>query len=200
MAVQVKPEQAYAYAEILEILSYMEENYTNKIPKKLMAIFQANALSTYENHLNRTIPLQEQKISKKTSALIAVLTVQYWCESKEQKQELLNIFEENERKYQEELRKKYNPDNIFSNNEQQVMDNIDQTFDEIDEIDRVSQVESEKAKERAVQLEKRKEMEENVRARNNALMDYNSFPWYKKMFNKVKLFIFNIFKGKKNAA
>ena len=101
MSVQVKQEQAYAYAEILEILSYMEENYTNKIPKKLMTIFQNNALSTYENHLDRNIPLQEQKISKKTSALIAVLTVQYWCESKEQKKELLNIFEENERKYLE---------------------------------------------------------------------------------------------------
>jgi hypothetical protein len=200
MSVQVKQEQAYAYAEILEILSYMEENYTSKIPKKLMTIFQDNALSTYENHLDRNIPLQEQKISKKTSALIAVLTVQYWCESKEQKKELLTIFEENERKYQEELRKKYNPDNIFNNKEQQVMNNIDQTFDEIDEIDRVSQEESIKAQERAIEIEKRKEMEEQILSQKNALIDYNSFPWYKKAFTKIKVFILNIFKGKKNAA
>lgn len=177
MAVQVKPEQAYAYAELLEILDAMDKAYIAKIPKKLMAIFKENALSTYEKHIDINVPLEEQEISKKTSALIAMLTVQYWCETKEQKEELLNVFKENERKYQEELREKYNPDNIFNNNkENELMEDLDERLGQIDEMDRISN--------------------ENP----GLLMDYNSFPWYKKVFTKVKLFVFNIFKNFKKAA
>lgn len=205
MAVQIKPEQAYAYAELLEILSFMEEKYIKKIPKKLMSIFETNALSTYEKHIDGNKPLIEQKITRKTSALLAVLTVQYWCETQEQKQELLNIFEQNQIKHDEEIRRKYNPDNIF-NKDKEFMDNLDSRLDEIDEIDRISAKEKEKAE--AIK-EERKAMEENKESINNQettdenigmLMDYNSFPWYKKMFTKVKTFIFNIFKNKKNAA
>lgn len=199
MAVQVKPEQAYAYAELLEILEYMEEKYTQKLPKKLIKIFEDNALSTYEKHIDRKIPLQEQKISRKTAALIAVLTVQYWCESQEQKQELLNIFKENQRKHDEEIRKKYNPDNIF-NKEEQFMDNLDSRLDEIDEIDQISEEERIKAEERAAKLEQQKLAEQMNTHSARALMDYNTFPWYKKVFTKVKAFIFSMFKGKNNAA
>ena len=55
----------------------MDEEYTNKIPKKLMALFKENALSTYEKHIDINKSLEEQNISRKTTALIAVLTVQY---------------------------------------------------------------------------------------------------------------------------
>lgn len=203
MAVQVKPEQAYAYAELLEILGYMESIYTNKIPKRLMMVFRENASSAYEKHIDMSKPLEEQKISQKTAALIGMLTLQYWCESDNQKQELINIFNENEIKYQEELRQKYNPDNIFNNNPQisnKLADNIDETLNEIDEIDRISEVESEKAKqrekERALIAESRARMESR-KTQGGALMDYNSFAWYKKIFVKVKTTIFNFFKGLK---
>lgn len=205
MAIQVKPDQAYAYAELLEILSLMEEKYTKKIPKKLMSVFETNALSTYEKHIDVNKPLIEQKITRKTSALIAVLTVQYWCETQEQKQELLNIFEQNQIKHDEEIRRKYNPDNIF-NKEQEFMDNLDSRLDEIDKIDRISEEEKEKAE--AIKAD-RKAREENNESDNSQevtdgnagmLIDYSSFPWYKKMFTKVKTFIFNIFKNKKNVA
>lgn len=201
MAVQVKPEQAYAYAELLEILSYMENGYTSKIPKKLMMVFRENASSTYEKHININKPLEEQNISQKTAALIGMLTLQYWCESDNQKQELINIFNENERKYQEDLRKKYNPDNIFNNNQSnndKLVDNIDETLNEIDEIDRISEVENEKAeqraKERALIAESRARIE-NSKSQGGALVDYNNFAWYKKVFTKVKTAIFNLFKN-----
>ena len=42
-----------------------------------------------------------------------MLNLNYWCETEEEKQELIKHYTENERKYQEELRKKYNTDNIF---------------------------------------------------------------------------------------
>ena len=101
MAVTIKPEQAFAYAEILEILDYMEEEYVNKIPQKLINVIKENALDTYERHLDANVPLEEQEISEKTTAILAMLMLNYWCESPEQKQELTDMFNENERKYQE---------------------------------------------------------------------------------------------------
>ena len=116
MAVTIKPEQAFAYAEILEILDYMEEEYVNKIPQKLINVIKENASDTYERHLDANVPLEEQEISEKTTAILAMLMLNYWCESPEQKQELTDMFNENERKYQEELQRKYDPNNIFNNN------------------------------------------------------------------------------------
>lgn len=203
MAVQVKLEQAYAYAELLEILSYMEDTYTCKIPKKLMIVFRENALNTYEKHIDISKPIENQDISPKTAALIGMLTLQYWCESESQKRELVTIFNNNEKKYQENLRKKYNPDNIFNNNPQisnKLVDNIDETLNEIDEIDKISEIEKEKAKqrekERILIAESRAKIESD-KSQGKALVDYNSFAWYKKIFVKVKTTIFNFFKGLK---
>lgn len=182
MAVQIKPERAYAYAELLEVLSYMDEGYTNKIPKKLMALFKENALSTYEKHIDINKSLEEQNISRKTTALIAVLTVQYWCEDENQKQELLNIFNENERKYQKEIREKYNPDNIFNNSQ-----DTNSTTKEDNEVITNESIEENSSQEKS---------NENA----GLLMDYSNFPWYKKAFTKVKTVIFNFFKNMKKSA
>ena len=40
--------------------------------------------------------------------------LQYWYKDEDKKQRLLEILDENERKYQEELREKYNPDDLFN--------------------------------------------------------------------------------------
>ncbi len=45
--------------------------------------------------------------------MIALLHINYWCESKEEKEELNQIFENNFVKNEREKREKYNSDNIF---------------------------------------------------------------------------------------
>lgn len=207
MAVQVKPDQAYAYAELLEILDTMEEEYIVKLPKKLISIFKKYALADYEKHIDVTKPLEEQEISQKTAALIGMLTLQYWCKSEQEKQELINIFKENERKQEEILREKYNPDNIFNNNStvnEEIVDNIDEKLGEIDELDKISEEESRKAalreKERALIAESRAQFENNRSQSTVTLVDYNNFSWYKKAFIKIKTTIYNIFKNFKKAA
>ena len=42
----------------------------------------------------------------------------YWCDSEEEKNELIEIFNENEIKYQEQSREKYNTDNLFKKKEE----------------------------------------------------------------------------------
>ena len=106
-----------AYSEVLEILSYMEQKYIDMIPKKLLDLFNAEKDKNYKININPKIPLTEQKLQRKTLALLAMLNLHYWCESEEEKQELLKLYAENDKKKEEELREKYNPDNLFKKKE-----------------------------------------------------------------------------------
>ena len=69
--------------------------------------------------IDTKIPIKEQRLKRKTIAIIAGLNLQYWCKDEERKKELLEVYSNNEKKYQEELREKYNPDNIFKKRTQE---------------------------------------------------------------------------------
>ena len=207
MAVTIKPEQAFAYAEILEILDYMEEEYVNKIPQKLINVIKENALDTYERHLDANVPLEEQEISEKTTAILAMLMLNYWCESPEQKQELTDMFNENERKYQEELQRKYDPNNIFNNNPKPVeepkavVEPVKETVKEVttSSSETVDFESSDESLSSSSEGEKRESVStlvvENVEiSSENLPMDYSSYPWYKKIATKIRNFIYKLFK------
>lgn len=208
MAVTIKPEQAFAYAEILEILDYMEEEYVNKIPQKLMNVIKENASDTYERHLDANVPLEEQEISEKTTAILAMLMLNYWCESPEQKQELTDMFNENERKYQEELQRKYDPNNIFNNNPKSVeeqkatVEPVKETVKEEATTSNSETVDFESSDESlsSSSVEEKREsvstlVVENVEiSSENLPMDYSSYPWYKKIATKIRNFIYKLFK------
>ena len=119
MSIQISSKDSYAYAELLEILSFTNINLVNKIPKKLISLFQENASSVYKHHLNRNIPLEEQDISSETATLITLISLNYWCETEEEKNEIRKVLAKNEKIEKEELEKKYNPNNIFKNNSTQ---------------------------------------------------------------------------------
>ena len=173
MAVEIKQDQAYAYAELLEILSYTDIALVNKIPNKLMNIFKSYALPNYEKHINVQIPLEEQDISKKTASLIALLSLNYWCESEEEKSEIKNILSENEKIKEQKLREKYNPDNIFNNTTS-------------------TTTQTQTVVETPVQTTTQSESSTNLP------MDYNKLPWYKKAFTSFRNFLLKIFKKQNN--
>ena len=106
-----------AYAEVDEILSFMEDVYIDKIPKKLRELFKNERLEDYKPNINPKIPLDEQKLQKKTFSILAMLNLNYWCEDEKEKKDLIAIYAENDRKKEEELREKYNPDNLFKKKE-----------------------------------------------------------------------------------
>ena len=59
--------------------------------------------------------MAEQNLQRKTLAILAMLDLNYWCESEEEKQKLIQEYAENDKKKEQELREKYNPDNLFKN-------------------------------------------------------------------------------------
>ena len=103
-----------AYAEVDKILSFMQISYIEKVPKKLRELFKNEKLKDYDPNIDKNIPLNEQNLERKTYAILAMLNLHYWCNA-EEKQELLKAYSNNDKKREEELREKYNPDNIFKN-------------------------------------------------------------------------------------
>ena len=61
-----------------------------------------------------SISLKEQKINRKSLAMIALLHYNYWCETEEDRVKLKDILETNEEKHQKEMKEKYSNDKIFS--------------------------------------------------------------------------------------
>ena len=102
-----------AYSEVDEFLGLVTEEEKNQIPKKLRNFFREERDINYHKNIDPSIPIKEQNLKEETLSIIALLMLQYWYKDEDKKQRLLEILDENERKYQEELREKYNPDNIF---------------------------------------------------------------------------------------
>lgn len=118
-----KNELSIAYAEVYEILSFMEQKYVDMIPLKLLELFKEEKEKEYKPNINPTIPLDEQNLQKKTLSILAMLKLNYWCEDENEKKELIALYAENDKRKEEELREKYNPDNLFKKKEQIVEDN-----------------------------------------------------------------------------
>lgn len=117
---EIDKEKQETYKEIITILNNMEKEYQEKIPKKLIRFFEKNSAKEYKFDIDLNIPFKEQKLKSKTVTLLAILNLNYWCKNEEEKKELIKKYSENEKKYQEELREKYNPDNLFKSKERNI--------------------------------------------------------------------------------
>lgn len=125
MSISISTRQAYT--EIDNFIELLDEYNKNKIPQKLREYFKNQKDVKYIKNINPNQPIKEQNLKEETLALIAMLNLQYWCEDENEKQKLKSIYAENERKYQEELREKYNPDTIFKNKKKIVEENVEET-------------------------------------------------------------------------
>lgn len=105
-----------AYTEVNCLLEYLPQSYIDKLPKKLIELIQNQSNEQYNINIDTNKSLLEQEFSQKTKDLIAVIKYNYWS-TDEEKQQLKQIFYENENKYQKELLEKYNPNDIFKKKE-----------------------------------------------------------------------------------
>lgn len=101
------------YSEVYQVLNLLGNEYIDKLPKSLFNMLREKRNINYEPKYTEDLPLNKQNIKKETLSIIALLHLNYWCENENEKNELKQIFKNNEDNYQNELREKYNPDNIF---------------------------------------------------------------------------------------
>lgn len=122
----------YAYSEVYTILNQLDENDLNKIPDDILFFIKANASEDID-YIDENKSLDEIKISKEAEDMLALLTYYYLCDNNE-RVEINRVMDKNEKKYQEELRQKYNPDNIFSNEQTFYEDKNNTSNIEISEV------------------------------------------------------------------
>ena len=110
---EVSTNTRQAYSEIDEFLGLLSSEKRNKVPQKLRELFKRERDKEYIKRIDTTIPIKEQNLKEETLAIIALLNLQYWCEDEDEKERLQKVYSNNEKLYQEMLREKFNPDNIF---------------------------------------------------------------------------------------
>lgn len=106
-----------AYSEVSAILDLLDDEYISKVPRKFIEFIDNEKDNEYFININPNVPLEKQELLPDTINILAMLKLDYWCDTEEEKLELLNILNKNEEEYQEQLREKYNPENLFKNND-----------------------------------------------------------------------------------
>lgn len=107
-------EQVYrrAYTEILEIIKYISLDEYKKIPKAKLEFYNSNKDPSYKFEYNPNKTLDEQNVLRETKALLVIL-FRDTVASPKQKEKLNKILVQNEQIYQEELKSKYNYEELF---------------------------------------------------------------------------------------
>ncbi len=119
------------YSEVYQVLNLLGNEYIDKLPTNLISMLREKREIDYNPQYTDDIPLNEQNIKKETMSIIVLLYLNYWCKDDNEILEVKNILKSNEDKYQMELRGKYNPDNIFSNNHKNTSINSSQNNQEL---------------------------------------------------------------------
>ncbi len=104
-----------AYKEVLEIIKFLPKKEFERIPKEKIEYFEKNQNPNHEFKFEVFKPLESQNISRETNAIILNLFHDYFLDNK-QKVKLKEMLHNNEKKHEESLREKYNPNNIFDQN------------------------------------------------------------------------------------
>ncbi len=119
-----------AYAEIDEILNLLENQYREKVPEKVRIFLKEEKMPDYTPTIDVNIPLIQQNLKRETIVLLAILNINYWCENEDEKQFFLNELAKNEEE-KKKLKEKYNPDNLFKNKQEKLIDESMQTGQEL---------------------------------------------------------------------
>lgn len=129
----VTHEYAIAYKEVLEILKYVSVEEFNKIPKEKVNLFEKNQDKAYKIKYNPSMTLNEQNISKRAQAIIAILFRDYWA-TDIQREKIIKKENYDKMIIEKNKREKYNVDNIFRNSEIEKKNNDTVSLVKIDNV------------------------------------------------------------------
>ena len=108
----VKQEYREAFTEVYEIFNLMPKEILNKIPNGFYEIIEENRDKEYNAVIKE--PLEEQQLKDETILILGLIYRDFLCPLDErielQKKDARQL-----KQIEDEIRKKYNPDNIFQN-------------------------------------------------------------------------------------
>lgn len=95
-----------AYTEVLEIIKYFPKEEYNKIPKDKIEYYKNNMDIDYDFHIDPSIELEKQNISKEANAILVTIFRDYFATDK-QKETLKKLLYQNQQKLEQKKSKKY---------------------------------------------------------------------------------------------
>ena len=107
-----------ALVEVKAIIERLSNEYYQKIPNNIKSYIEESKDKDYIWVYNEEKELQEQSLNEYTLAILAYINTEYLLND-EQKELMNSLYEKNDKKIENELREKYNPDEIFKKKEQQ---------------------------------------------------------------------------------
>lgn len=102
-------------SEVLDILEHTNKEDVDKISPKFIEFLNKNKCDNYKPTLDHSKRIKEMNLRETTIGILSIINSKFWC-TNEQKEEFNAILKKNELKYQEQIKEKYNSDNIFKNN------------------------------------------------------------------------------------
>lgn len=100
--------------ELDEILNYLSVEYLERIPLEIRNSIKKQKDKEYSWKYDETKELKEQKLDRKTIAMLSYLNMEYLL-NEEQKEFMQNLHKLNEQKLEKEKQEKYNTENLFKN-------------------------------------------------------------------------------------
>lgn len=104
-----------AMRQVNELLKYIPLEQKNKINIKFLNLLNENEDKTYDFKIDPEKEIKDGDLLHETELLLLVIYRNYWC-TEEEKKELDETLLENNKKYYEEINKKYSYENLFINN------------------------------------------------------------------------------------
>ena len=100
-----------AVSEVIDVLKHSEIEVTQKIPKKFIEFLTKNSDRNYIPNIDYSEENWENSIEEDAKVLIALIYRDYIM-SEEEKEKVI----EEAKRQEQEIREKYNPDNLFKKN------------------------------------------------------------------------------------
>ena len=111
------------FAEMSLLFNYLDYNLIKKIPLNILECIEKEKNPNHKIAIDPSKSLDEQNLLEETFSLLTVFKLDYWCKDEKEKSEILELLNKNEEEYQTQLREKYNPDDIFKNNQSTIYKN-----------------------------------------------------------------------------
>ncbi len=108
----MREEYLKAFSEVEQIIKLMPESLQKKIPDRFKNIISTEKLQAYIPNIKE--PFEKCNIMEETKIVLAVIYRDFLC-GEEEKKEIKLKDSQKLMEYEEELREKYNTDNIFLN-------------------------------------------------------------------------------------
>lgn len=110
-----------AFSEVNAILNIMPSNLYNKIPLKFKQMISEYKNNSYNPRIEE--PVEDYELKDETKIILSLIYRDFLC-SDEEKERLKARDAQKLQEEEEQLREKYNPDNIFNNRKTENLETV----------------------------------------------------------------------------